>query len=166
MARKKDHEFNAQRPPGALIRTIAVAKLIERNLRAAGYELRMFRDPEEALATFLSAPESFDALVTDQRMPGLTGLELAHAMRSVSPDLPVLLVTAYSEASHDGGLEEAGIRRPTAQRAMDTPSSARLGGAASSRGRRGSGTPRPTVTDRKSELNSSIQRLASPSVDT
>ncbi len=42
----------------------------------------------------------FDLLVTDQRMPRLTGLELLDRVRAVVPDLPAILASGY-------GLEEA-----------------------------------------------------------
>jgi len=39
--------------------------------------------------------ESFDILVTDSGMPGLTGLELARAVRQRDPQFPVIVMTAY-----------------------------------------------------------------------
>lgn len=86
---------------------IAVATLIEKSLLGQGYEVVAFQDPEEALTAFRSEPGALDALVTDQRMPGLTGLELAHSMHELSPDLPVLIVTGYSDA---GDFAEVDVR--------------------------------------------------------
>jgi CheY-like chemotaxis protein len=50
-------------------------------------------DPEEALARIREAPP--DLLITDIRMPKMTGLELLLAAREVAPQLPVVVVTAY-----------------------------------------------------------------------
>ncbi len=71
----------------------AVADLMESILGLHGYEVETYLDPERALTAFRRNPEQFDALVTDQRMPGLTGLQLVESIRRISPDLPVLLVT-------------------------------------------------------------------------
>jgi PAS domain S-box-containing protein len=43
----------------------------------------------------------FDAVVTDQAMPGMTGLDLARAIRRMRPDLPVVLATGYAELPGD-----------------------------------------------------------------
>jgi CheY-like chemotaxis protein len=53
-------------------------------------------DPEQALRRLTEAPP--DVLVTDVRMPGMSGLELLLAARRVIPDLPVVVVTAYGNA--------------------------------------------------------------------
>jgi DNA-binding NtrC family response regulator len=39
--------------------------------------------------------EPFDLVLTDQRMPDLSGLEVLEAVRSISPETAVVLVTAY-----------------------------------------------------------------------
>ncbi len=40
---------------------------------------------------------AFDLLLSDIRMPGMTGIELAHAAHATFPDLPILLMTGYAE---------------------------------------------------------------------
>lgn len=49
----------------------------------------------EALA-FLET-EEFDALITDINMPGLSGLDLAYAIRIMDPSMPIVFQTAYEE---------------------------------------------------------------------
>jgi CheY-like chemotaxis protein len=48
--------------------------------------------------------ERFDVLVTDYRMPGLSGLELARESRRIAPDLPVVLLSGNLD---DRVLEES-----------------------------------------------------------
>lgn len=41
--------------------------------------------------------ESFDLLVSDIKMPGLTGIELLKTVKAIDPSLPVILITAFRE---------------------------------------------------------------------
>lgn len=50
-------------------------------------------DAGEALAKMRQA--HYSLLITDYRMPGMNGLELAQAVQEISPDIPVVLITAY-----------------------------------------------------------------------
>ena len=50
----------------------------------------------DALAAFRAAPHSFDLVITDQTMPGMTGETLVGALRRIRPDIPVILCTGYS----------------------------------------------------------------------
>jgi len=45
----------------------------------------------------LQSGQPVDVLVTDQAMPGMTGVELAAVVREKLPDLPILLVTGYAD---------------------------------------------------------------------
>jgi signal transduction histidine kinase len=54
------------------------------------------RSANAALAV-LRAETNFDLVVTDQAMPGMTGLELAAAIRRSWPALPVIIATGYAE---------------------------------------------------------------------
>ena len=47
----------------------------------------------DALAKFES--DKFDLLVTDYRMEGMNGLELARLIRQKAPDFPIIIVTGY-----------------------------------------------------------------------
>lgn len=58
------------------------------------YEVRTAVSGE--LAMGLLADHRIDLLVTDQRMPGMSGTELLAHARSVQPDLPCLIATGYT----------------------------------------------------------------------
>ena len=104
-------------PPGSGQRILVVddepmlASLAEQILRGLGYEVERFTESEEALARILGDSREIDALVTDQTMPHLTGLELARKARDVRPDLPILLTTGYSENLSPERLEGAGVNQ-------------------------------------------------------
>jgi len=66
-------------------------------LEELGYEVRQAESGEEAMRRVAEglAP---DLLVTDHLMPGMTGVDLARALRETNPDLSVLIVSGYAEA--------------------------------------------------------------------
>ncbi len=64
-------------------------------LEHLGYTVVSTTRPIEALEMFKANPDRFDLVVTDQTMPGMTGLELAEQLHKVSPDKPVVLCTGY-----------------------------------------------------------------------
>jgi CheY-like chemotaxis protein len=68
----------------------ATARLLERH----GWQVEAVTSPEAALDHLQSAAR-FDCLITDLSMPGLSGLELAEAARTLHPALPIVLATGY-----------------------------------------------------------------------
>ncbi|HEY5929994.1 MAG TPA: ATP-binding protein [Burkholderiales bacterium] len=70
--------------------------LTEEMLAALNYEPAGFTRPAEALLELQAGPQRFDAAVIDHLMPGMTGTDLVKQLRAVRPDLPVLLVSAYT----------------------------------------------------------------------
>ncbi|HVY14292.1 MAG TPA: PAS domain S-box protein [Rhodopila sp.] len=52
---------------------------------------------EEALSILTNKAGSFDAVVTDAMLPGMSGIELGNEVRRLYPNLPVLLVSGYSD---------------------------------------------------------------------
>ena len=56
-----------------------------------GFAVESARSAEEALAMF--DPKTHDMIVTDNSMPGMTGVEMAHIIKLRSPSTPVLMCT-------------------------------------------------------------------------
>lgn len=69
--------------------------LAKRYLERAGYRVTACQHPQEAMALFLANPDSFDLVVTDQSMPGMTGMELAREILARRPEAPVVLASGY-----------------------------------------------------------------------
>jgi DNA-binding response OmpR family regulator len=61
--------------------------------RRGGFDVTHTPDPAVALER--AGSESWDLLLTDAMMPGMTGLELLDAVRLLSPTLPVAVMSAY-----------------------------------------------------------------------
>ena len=79
-------------------------------LETWGLDVMVKANPEEARAVLQADPESFDLVVTDYMMPKGTGLDLAYQLKSVRPELPVILYTGYSEAVNQQDAERCGVR--------------------------------------------------------
>ena len=73
----------------------ALVALGEEILAELGYEPVGFQDSVAALEAFQTNPERFDAVLTDETMPDMTGTELAREIRKLRPDIPVLLMSGY-----------------------------------------------------------------------
>lgn len=69
-----------------------------RMLERLGFEVVATASAEDALEQFRADPAAFGALVTDLTMPGMSGLELAAAVKSMRPDLAVVLCTGLDAA--------------------------------------------------------------------
>ncbi len=74
-----------------------IALMAEEMLRFIGFSISSLTNSRVALDIFTANPMQFDIVITDQTMPGLTGLELSRKMLELRPDLPIILCTGYSE---------------------------------------------------------------------
>jgi len=63
-------------------------------VRQGGWEPVPMTDPEEALG--LLSEQKFDLALTDLRMPKLDGIQVLKAIKASHPNLPVIVITAYS----------------------------------------------------------------------
>ena len=67
--------------------------LLETDLRLRDFESKSFTSAEQALLAFND--EEFDVVLTDLKMPGVSGLELCAQVVSNRPDIPVVVMTAF-----------------------------------------------------------------------
>jgi PAS domain S-box-containing protein len=79
-------------------------------LRRLGYKVVGVTDSQDALSLFLDNPGRFDVVITDQAMPGVTGLDLAKALAKARPDIPIILLTGHSDTVSPETTKEASIR--------------------------------------------------------
>ena len=61
----------------------------------SSYQVMSFSDPLAALNALKNNPTEYCILVTDLRMPGLSGFELAREAKKLNPDILVVLMTAF-----------------------------------------------------------------------
>jgi two-component system nitrogen regulation response regulator GlnG len=83
--------------------------VLERALQQAGYAVTAFNSADAALDA-LSAQRP-DVVITDIRMPGMSGLALMDTFKRELPDVPVIIITAHSDldsavSAYEGGAFE------------------------------------------------------------
>jgi PAS domain S-box-containing protein len=64
----------------------------------------------DAAARITAEPERFDLVITDQMMPGMTGVQLATQLAKAQPELPVILYTGFNEGITQVEIEAAHLR--------------------------------------------------------
>ncbi len=86
--------------------------VLQRALEKAGMKITAFEFTSDLLnALTASNAEIPDAIISDIRMPGMSGLELTKEIHSKNPDLPIIIMTAYSDmdsamSAYDSGAFE------------------------------------------------------------
>jgi DNA-binding NtrC family response regulator len=87
----------------------AMRLALSESLESCGYDIVAAENGREALELFKKG--KFDLVVTDMKMPGMTGIEVLRGVKELSPDIPVILITAYGtvgtavEAMKEGASE-------------------------------------------------------------
>jgi two-component system nitrogen regulation response regulator GlnG len=87
----------------------SVRWVLEKALKQADMQTRTFERAEHLLEAIVDG--SPDVLITDVRMPGMSGLALLERLRTTRPELPIIVITAHSDlenavAAYKGGAFE------------------------------------------------------------
>ncbi|HQR36114.1 MAG TPA: sigma-54 dependent transcriptional regulator [Blastocatellia bacterium] len=82
--------------------------LLQDDLEANGYETAVAIDGRSALVHLEREQEVIDLLLTDVRMPGLTGDQLLVKMRELRPEAPVIVMTAFGSVEQAVAMVKAG----------------------------------------------------------
>jgi len=85
----------------------AVGDMLADVLRSAGHTVAVARSASEGLKHVQA--ELLDLIFTDLSMPGMTGWDLARAVRSAAPGLPVILVSGFAVEVPQEELEASGV---------------------------------------------------------
>lgn len=84
-----------------------VLAALRRTLRREGLEIETVGTPTEALER-LARPPSVDLVISDQKMPGRTGVELLQEIRRLSPGTARILLSGWSADIDPTALDAAG----------------------------------------------------------
>lgn len=81
-------------------------------LESANYEVDLVENGKEALIKILSAKDTghpVDILITDIRMPVLSGFELINKLRQFTICIPILIITSYDSKDLKEQVQQSGI---------------------------------------------------------
>jgi PAS domain S-box-containing protein len=79
-------------------------------LENLGYQVTATTDSIEAFKLFQRSPRAFDLIITDMTMPGMSGDKLAKKIFEITPEVPVILLTGYSDIMNLEQAKAMGIK--------------------------------------------------------
>ncbi|MDQ3025992.1 MAG: ATP-binding protein [Pseudomonadota bacterium] len=88
-----------------------VLAALEEMLASLGYEPVGYRNGREALDAVRAEPRRFEAVVSDEVMPVVTGTQLALELRRINPTLPILIASGYGGSGFEARALAAGVNR-------------------------------------------------------
>jgi CheY-like chemotaxis protein len=100
----------------------ALVQLAMETLTELGYSAVGFTSSSKAIEAFSADPRRFDAVITDESMPRVSGSELIGKVRALRPTVPILLVSGYVNAAvieraRDAGTTEV-LKKPLSSRQL------------------------------------------------
>lgn len=87
----------------------AVGRATQRMLERADYQCELAHDGPAAIASLVAG--QFDVVVSDIRMPGMSGLDLLRLIRKYQLDVPVIFLTAHPDGPSEASASELGAIR-------------------------------------------------------
>ena len=76
-------------------------------LCGAGHEVEGFTNPLDAYSHFQTNPDRYDAVISDVRMQGISGIQLATGLKEIRNDVQVFLMSAFEIAEdHNSNLKK------------------------------------------------------------
>ncbi len=87
-----------------------IIEMLSDMLKALKYNVTSTTESPSALELFSANPEKYDLVITDQTMPGLTGVMLSREMFKIRPDIPVIICSGYSDSIVPAEILKEGIR--------------------------------------------------------
>jgi len=84
-----------------------VGRSFDRVLSGKGYAVITAENGQDALDKL--AREDYDAVFTDIRMPGMSGIEVAERIKTLRPWLPVVIVTGFGSDENQAKAKAAGV---------------------------------------------------------
>ena len=101
-----------------------LVRLATETLEELGYVALGFTSSAAALEAIRADPQRFDAMITDERMPGMTGSALIRQVRDIRDGIPIVLMTGFVgggalDRARDAGADEV-LKKPLSARELAT----------------------------------------------
>ena len=87
----------------------AIGTFLGTLLERHDFQVDVHQDSDAVLDQFEADPERWDLVITDQSMPGLSGVELADELLALRPDLPIVICSGFSEFVDASNARELGF---------------------------------------------------------
>jgi len=84
--------------------------MLRQMLEFLGYKVTGQHSSLDALEAFRSQPDKFDLVLTDMTMPNMTGDILAKELMGIKPDIPIILLSGFSQKMSEEKARAIGIR--------------------------------------------------------
>jgi CheY-like chemotaxis protein len=99
-----------------------LVRLATETLEELGYVALGFTSSAAALEAIRADPQRFDAMITDERMPGMTGSALIRQVRGIRDGIPIVLMTGFVgggalDRARDAGADEV-LKKPLSAREL------------------------------------------------
>ena len=72
-----------------------IAHILKQGLLKNRFLVSAFTNPEEALQNFQSNSKDYCLVLSDIRMPGMSGIRLARKVKEINPEVKVILMTSF-----------------------------------------------------------------------
>jgi DNA-binding NtrC family response regulator len=72
-----------------------IAHVLKQGFLKNGFLVSAFTDPQEALKNFQSNSMDYCLMLSDIRMPGMSGIKLAKKVKEINPDVKVILMSSF-----------------------------------------------------------------------
>jgi DNA-binding NtrC family response regulator len=97
--KRKDKDDNKEDKPLANLLVVDddpdIVQVLKQGLLKNGFLVNTFTNPEEALQNFQSNSEDYCLMLSDIRMPGISGIKLARRVKEINPNVKVILLTSF-----------------------------------------------------------------------
>lgn len=122
--------MNGQRPRRVLVidDDTVVRDVLQDVVTSLGYAADIAASGPEGIALFETG--RYDVVLTDLRMPGMTGWEVLAAVRALDPRIPVIIVTGSAVHPDDDRIAQPGValvKKPVEADALEEALSRALG---------------------------------------
>ena len=88
-------------------------------LETSNHDYQVLGVPSAEEGFFELRRTPFDLVITDVRLPGMSGFELVRRVKAIRPDIPIVMITAYSSTQGKREAESLGVYRYF-QKPLDT----------------------------------------------
>lgn len=86
-----------------------ILRILTQYLTMVGHTVKSASDGENGLRQLSQQHPSFDLIITDIRMPSMSGLELIRRIRNLGLDIPVVVMSGHQDDEVDKAMSELRI---------------------------------------------------------